>query len=96
MKHYHYEIHGFQKKYIQKETGKKTGLVDYAPIEVLAADEEEAMKKAKSLLKKKYYRVGRVQECHYSTYDHQESREIEVLKLEQQSEMIKAIKGGHS
>lgn len=92
MKHFHYEVHGYQETYFQKETGKNTGIIDFAVIEVLALSEKEARSKAKLMLKKKHYRIGRVYECHYSEYDPMEAKEMEVLKMEQRNQMLKEIK----
>lgn len=71
MKHYHYEVHGYNGRYRQKETGRLTGLMDFAAIDVHALSEEEAIAKAKTLLVKKYYRIGRVYECHTAPVENQ-------------------------
>jgi len=54
MEHYHYIVSGFQ----HEDTAGK--LVDYASIDVLAKNEQEALVRAKKLVEKKHYRVASV------------------------------------
>ena len=69
MRHFHYEIHGFNKRFAPEGSTIKTGILDFTPIDVVAKNEEEALSLAKTLVKKRYYRIGRVYECHAALID---------------------------
>ena len=57
MKHYHYQIQGYEK------LTKESNLLDSITIDVLGISEKTAMKEAKKLCNKKHYRTARITEC---------------------------------
>lgn len=55
--HYHFTVVGYQK--MRGDT-----LIDSASIEVIAPDEETAVLRAKTIVKKNNYRISSARECH--------------------------------
>ncbi|HEX9504137.1 MAG TPA: hypothetical protein VF974_07550 [Patescibacteria group bacterium] len=103
MKHYHYEFNAFNYKspYIEGQiapqllaTGKEYHMGEGTVVVVIASTEEEALGKAKSIIKRNYYRLMKAFECEVpeSQIDPQE---IQVLQLEMQKKMLDFIKGKH-
>ena len=76
-----YTIHGYEKMV------KGDKLMDTTEIIVHAENGENAIEKAKSLIKKKFYRIARIHE-----ETHQLQEEIQIAQLEAQSKLLKALK----
>lgn len=92
MKHFHFEIQAFQEKtHIPGKGRFAFEINDMAVVDVLAFTEKEAINKAKTILKRKHYRVGKVYECHRSEEDPQEERELRILQMEQMNRFLKKI-----
>lgn len=63
MKHYHFEIQAYQKKADNPKLEGDFQLLDFVAVGVIALTEEQAIEKAKLIIKRNGYRVGRVWEC---------------------------------
>lgn len=99
MKHYHYEIQGFNAKapYLNTDLNPKLSkdnfqMGDVAMLDVHASNEEEAIIKARALLKKKYYRVGKVYECHSPNYDPDLQQDMQMTQIEVQKKLLDEVK----
>ena len=57
-------------------------------IKVSADTEDEALKKAKGIVKRKGYRIEEVYEC---GIDHEQSQDMQMLALEMQAKMLKKL-----
>ncbi len=93
MKHYHYEIQGYNSFEYMDNNTKDFKMFDMSIIDVLAKTEKTALKKAKGLLKKTYYRVDKVYECHQSDIDQSLVMDIQLTQIEMQKKTLDAIKG---
>lgn len=65
MRHLHYIIQGYE------GMDEKGQLTDVTTIDIIAENEDEAIKRAEGLIKKKYYRVSQIVE-HDSSLDQKE------------------------
>lgn len=83
--HYHYEITGYS-------LIKDERLLDICSISVYAKNEDEAIKRAKDMVVKKYYRVNKSWEC---TQDHGLQLEMQMAQLEMQKKIFDFMKGAH-
>lgn len=96
MKHYHFEVQAFNGKTPLKPAVKGAfNMQDVTVVDIIALSEEEALKKAKPLNVKKYYRVGKVYECHASEQNPQLGQDMQMAQIEIQKKMYDLIKGGH-
>ena len=91
MKHYHFEIQGFQRKVLINKEKNNFQIFNFSLIDVISDTEENAIKKAKSLVKKKYYRLNRMYECHYSEMDNDLELRMRMAALEAQTKAIKLL-----
>lgn len=91
---YWWLITAFQAKGPSQLKGEPKGdytTIDQVIIELEAKTEEEALNKAKRIIKRKYYRVANVKE--WEKHDLQLDDEMRMTALKQQNEMIKTMKG---
>jgi hypothetical protein len=81
-KHYHYEVTGYNKV-------EKKQLDDVVYITTMAKNEKEAIKLAKPMVKKKYYRISRAWEC---LEEHGIQAEMQMLQIELQKKIYDLVK----
>ena len=95
MKHYHYEVQGFNEVLPEEEhikiTKSRFRFGDFAVIDVIEFSEQKAIEKAKGILKKKFYRIGKVYECHQSEMDNELEQRIKMATLETQAKALKLL-----
>jgi hypothetical protein len=98
MKHYHWEIQAYNVKFpYPKNTNAPKSqyqIGDLSIVDVLAESEKEAIEKAKSLIKKKFYRLGKMYECHTPDLDPTLGQDMQMTGLKMQAELLKTLKGG--
>jgi len=81
--HYHYEVTGYMKM------EKNKMLYNSVAVTLEADSEEEALRKAKKMIKKKFYRIAKVWEC---LETHGMQAEMQMLQLEMQKKLYDLIK----
>ncbi len=97
MKHFHYEVQVFDTKmpYKDPQFGSDQfifgGLVI---VTVMTQTAKEAIKKARTMLKKKYYRIGKVWDCTHEE-GHELQEEMQMTQIEIQKKMYDLLKGNH-
>ena len=86
----HWVIQAYRRK-IPGQSGLKDdyGLADFVEVSMDAEIEEEAITKAKEMIKRKYYRVAKVWECNEN---YETDQEMKILQLKIQAEMLKRLK----
>ena len=99
MKHYHYEINTFNYKfpYIKGQLSKELEKIEFqmgeaALVSVQANSEEEAMEKSKTIIKRKFYRLMKVYDCHLSE-PLIDPQELQITQLEIQKKTLDFLKG---
>lgn len=104
MKHYHYEIQGFNNKAPYPE-GEPRGMNEElrkreyqmgecTVIQVIALTEKEALKKAEKMVIKNYYRIMKSFECEESQ-SLIDPQDLALTQLEMQKKILDALKGHH-
>mgnify|MGYP001611352740 CR=1 FL=1 len=82
---YVYIIQGYNKK--DEQT---FGLYDVVEINLEAENEDNAIKKAEGMIKKKFYRIAKVSEM---VHNHANQEDMQILQLEIQKKMLDFIRG---
>lgn len=82
MKHYHFQVQAYDKL---EENGT---LYDVVLVFIRAMSEKGAIAKAKKLIKRKIYRVSKIDECFEN---HGMMAELQLLNLEIQKEWLKKV-----
>ena len=92
-----WEVHAFKEKgpggFKGYKGTKDYSMLDDVLVDVAAENETEALKKAKSLVKRKYYRLGKMWE--YLPQEHQVGlqEEMQMTLLKMQKQLLDILKG---
>ena len=92
MNHKHWEVQAYKVK-LPGQPGIKDdyGMGDIVTISVLAESEKEALEKAKSTVKRKFYRLGKVWECEQTQSDPELSQRMQMAQLKILSKISKIV-----